>query len=143
MALLIWVWAISQGVLADMGKNYPLRDDMLNFTYQDYNGDVSAICEHRLESAESQDWIVECKRESLLKKRFRVHLWLTEYLRAEAPAFTLEILYWVSDLSEPTKTKDTGTTLLLDFASHSRVHGVNIKQGVDNDTAGLYLKINF
>ena len=123
------------------GKNFHFKAEQLSFNYISYEeiqGSPQQVkCTHAIENELSQDWVVTCG-----SKHYSVHLWLSEYHKAQIPKASFELLYWVSDRSVARETKDTGTTLWFNFKEPSDLHSISAKQGVDNDTAGLYLDIS-
>ena len=116
---------------------------MLRFTYQGFEGDNYFPCTHALESAEAQDWKLICKNPNGPGTRqFRIHLWVTAYTHTNAPKLSYEILYWVTDLSDSAHIVAVGGTTWLHLSEPSALAGIELSQSVENDTAGVYLKLN-
>jgi hypothetical protein len=123
------------------GANLLLAPDNLHFRYESFDGSVQAACTHALESAASQDWAVHCEDSKGLEREYRVHLWITEYTHSESPKMSLEILYWVTPLGSQAAAPSS-STIWLHFAEPSAPVGFSLAQGLENDTAGLYLDIH-
>ena len=119
------------------GRILRLKPEQLKFQYIPYEDQGITSCQHVIENELAQDWNVKCD-----KKIFSVHLWLTEYSFSQAPEYGLELLYWVNDRSRGGQSVDTGTSLWMKFKNKNQIDSLTAKQGVENDTAGLYLEIN-
>ena len=129
--------------ITPVGGNLRITPAMLKFQYQDFDGIFSINCVHAVETAESQDWKVTCTNgPKTISKQFSVHLWVTQYPRPSDPRVSYEILYWVTDLSNPHKPTAASSTIWVHLKDPSELSGLELAQGVDEDTAGLYLTIN-
>lgn len=125
------------------GHNYPITPDNLKFTYQSHDGEISLKCTHALEDAMSQDWLVTCSdAEKEMQRTYRVHLWVTAYERQVQPKLSLEILYWVTDITRETPV-GSSSTIWFHLNDPSSLNSIQISQGVENDTAGLWLEIGW
>jgi hypothetical protein len=118
------------------GRSLRLKPEQIKFQYIPYEDQGITNCQHVIENELAQDWSVKCG-----EKKFSVHLWLTEYNFSQAPEYGLELLYWVNDRSRGGQSVDTGTSLWMKFKNKSQIDSLTAKQGVENDTAGLYLEI--
>ena len=118
--------------------------DMLQLDYAQSEGAVSLDCTPTLEDAQSQDWIVQCGEGARSEtRRYRVHLWVTLYERATTPRQSYEVLYWITDLS-PGATpaaSASSTTIWFNFEDPAKFTQIDLRLGVENDTAGLHLVI--
>ena len=125
------------------GKNHQFAAEQLSFTYQSFDGGTFYKCEHSLEDPLAQDWMVSCgENNENRKKLYRVHLWVKEYRRSFEPELSLEILYWVTDRSRSGKISGHSSTHWIHMREAGEVMKLQLSQGVDQDLAGLYLKIN-
>jgi hypothetical protein len=127
-------------LLASSG-NLSITPEMLKFNYIRFEGGAFLRCAHRLEDAAAQDWRVSCEGEGI-RREYRVHLWVTHYTRNVEPRSSYEVLYWVTDLSEPGETHGVGTTIWFHLKDESALHSISVSQSVENDTAGLYLDLD-
>jgi hypothetical protein len=132
-----------------IAQNYDLKPEQLTFTYRSFEGGEDLKCTQELESEASQDWSVVCKSSAESKngeasktslRTYRVHLWLTAYTHPQPPRLSYEILYWVTDLTNR-KTESAGSTTWFHLRDPSALDSLEIRQSVENDTAGLYLEI--
>ncbi len=118
----------------------PLPENM-KFEYQDFEGTTRYKCSHSLENALSQDFLVDCHDElGAVKRRYRVHLWVTAYHRQISPKLSFEILYWLSDLSNNV-VEGSGTTTWVNLKDAANLHSLYLSQSVDKNSAGLNLEI--
>jgi hypothetical protein len=122
-------------------QNFRLTPENLKFEYISFDSEIRYHCQHKLENAASQDWLVECRDDfGSLQKQYRVHLWVTGYHRAVAPKLSYEILYWLSDLMQQPATGH-GSTTWLNLKEGGELHSISVNQSVDGNVAGLYLDI--
>jgi hypothetical protein len=134
---ILFVASLSAHAQFPGGRSYRFRGPELKFQYIPYESKQTENCTHVLADERMQDWSVTCGT-----KKFTVHLWLTEYRRDAIPQLSMELLYWVSDHSRGgVSPQDTGTSLWFHFREATSFYSLAVKQGVDNDTAGLYLDI--
>ncbi len=120
--------------------NLPLKADTLTFSYEPFENGTILTCTHSLEDANAQDWNVTCKNAAgNTEKSYRVHLWVTSYERTSVPKLSYELLYWVTDKKSG---ESAGSTTWLHLKDASSLYGLDVRQSVDADTAGLYLKID-
>jgi hypothetical protein len=142
---LLWVLVIGLVTLgAGRADALEIRPEMLHFTYQTFNGGISLACKHVLVSAASQDWSVKCSDPALkLLKSYQVHLWVTRYDHAQGPRrVSFEVLYWVTDLSDPSAPKAGGDTIWFHLRNPADLDGIEVSQSLEGDTAGLYLELD-
>lgn len=116
-----------------------LLPNMLRFEYYTFDGEKNIPCSHQLKDADAQDWSVKCGNE----KNFIVHLWITAYPHDQAANSTskmsYEILYWVTDFSQPGHPIGSSSTLWLNLKQKSELDTMQFTQSVDQDAAGLRL----
>jgi hypothetical protein len=132
---------LSQLAFAQSG-NLSISPDMLHFDYAQNEGDVSLDCTQTLEDPQAQDWIVNCGTDkTILRRKYRVHLWVTMYEHPVAPQQSYEVLYWVSDLSPQASSQSSAssTTVWFNFESLATVAQIDLRLGVENDIASLHL----
>lgn len=124
------------------GVSRAVKSQRLKFRYEQFEGPAAYDCRQTLADELSQDWNVECLDElGAVKKRYRVHLWLTEYRRETEPRTSLELLYWVTDQSVPAESNGTGTTVWFHLKNQADLALIQVSQSVEKDTAGLYLEM--
>ncbi len=122
----------------------PIEHSILAFQYVPFGMTADQLqCKHYLENELSQDWKVDCYDSAgRLRKRYRVHLWLSQIVRDRSPRMSLELLYWVTDLSPGTRPSSMGTTLWFHFVEKAPMHSLSASQSVENETAALVLEMD-
>ena len=117
----------------------------LTFRYTTFDAGSDYACKHFLQDADTQDWDVQCfDTKGIVKKHYTVHLWISLYNHPTPPQTSLEILYWLTDLSVPNAAQGSGATTWVNLNPRldaSAINGLQLSQSVDSDTAGLYLTI--
>src|SRR4051794_23183636 len=104
--------------------NLKITPDMVRFHYATYDSGTLLDCQAIVLNAESQDWSVSCGQGTDLRK-YTVHLWVTRYDRPQIPKLSLELLYWVNDLTHRPMV-GSGTTVWLDFKEPSDLYQVHV-----------------
>jgi hypothetical protein len=123
--------------------SYPITADNLKFSFQSYDGETNLKCKPNLENELSQDWIVLCaSADGKIIRTYSVHLWVKAYTRQVAPKLSLEVLYWVNDISKMPAT-GSSSTIWFHLKDSTSLQGLQLSQGVENDTAGLWLELNW
>lgn len=111
----------------------------LKFEYVPYAASGGSDCKQTLQDAAAQDWLVECTNEAGGVKKFVVHLWATIYTPQDGPK--LELLYWITDVTDPNKRVSHSQTTWLHFEKEVNLKNVTLNEGVDNDSAYLRLTL--
>ncbi len=124
------------------GGNLEITPAMLKFKYR-FNEGETLNCTHELIDPFAQDWDVICVADSSAYTRsYRVHLWVTQYGHDSGPIkLSLEILYWITDNTNPTKPIDGGGTSWIHLADVSQIRALELTQYVEN-AGGLNLVID-
>lgn len=127
-----------------LGATLAIAPSALTFTHEPFEAGEILPCTHKLVNPESQDWEVVCKSaDGKVTKRYGVHLWVTRYPHPTPPKLSVETLYWVTDWTVPASPVSNGTTTWAHLKDDTELYGMDLRQSVDNDTAGLYLKIKW
>lgn len=72
------------------------------------------------------------------EKKYSVHLVLSHYPKTQHGTSAYELLYWVTDFTDPFKPVSDSTTLWIhNSLSENRMTVLEAAQGVQNDTAQL------
>jgi hypothetical protein len=122
------------------GGNLEITPAMLKFKYR-FNEGETLYCTHELMDPFSQDWDVVCRAEdSSYTRRYRVHLWVTEYGHDTGPIkLSIEILYWVTDLTH--QPIEGGGTSWIHLADVTPIGGLELTQYLES-SGGLNLVID-
>ena len=143
VSLVVLAAGIAQG--APLRSELPGNDlnflsEQLHFSHSTYEGDSVLKCKHRLENAESRDWAVDCfDSNGVLAKKFKVHLWVTAYTKAQIPKLSFEILYWITDVTRSHQPVGGGSTHWIHLKEPT---DLSLSQSTDQDTAALYLDVD-
>lgn len=114
-----------------------LASNKLKFRYEHFEGTPSIECRHEPLMELPYDWTVVCG-----DKKYTVHLALTAYPKAVEPKLSYELLYWVTEHKSPTEVVSNGSTTWFHMREKGDLMGVDVRQSVDNDQAGLYLTVS-
>lgn len=124
------------------GHEFEITPEKLRFRYEGFDSGLVMTCRHEIENAASQDWKVFCQDATGRHKReYGVHLWLSAYRHATPPELSYELLYWVTDRTQPRVRVYDSTTIWFHLDRISQVSRVQARVGVENDSAGLYLEL--
>ena len=127
------------------GGRAALQASSLNFRYTTFDPGSDYACKHYLQDADAHDWDVQCfDAQGVVKKHYTVHLWISLYNHPTAPQTSVEILYWLTDLSVPQAVQGVGATTWMHFNPKmdlGAINGLQLSQSVEGDTAGLYLTV--
>lgn len=124
---------------------------MLQFSYQSLDGGVIIRCTHALANRDNQDWEVKCPDPmQRADRKYIVHLWITGYTHPVpqpkdpemGPELTYEILYWVTDWSDPAKPVNSGTTLWFHLKKFSEMMALQMNLSVEDDRARLRMELD-
>jgi hypothetical protein len=107
-----------------------------SFKYKSFDGQVNLNCKH-VEINEWYDWKVYCGQNQ--ERVFHVHLKVSKLSRSRVPHTSYEVLYWITEKNND--NRGGGTTMWFHIQEKANFHEISMSQSVDNDTAGLYLKI--
>jgi len=118
------------------GGNYRITPEMIRFTYAPWEGGQWLKCRHELDDPAAQDWSVVCGDN---EKIYRVHLWLKLYTRPVRPQASYELLFWVTDRTQPRRIVNVGHTTWFHMKDPASLDRISTREAVDNDTGGLYL----
>ena len=125
------------------GQNYPIKAENWKFTFQTFDGETVNKCKHLLTDELAHDWRVECfDDKGQPTQKYNVHLWVTAYERNVNPQLSLEVLYWVTDITNASPI-GSSSTIWFHMKDKTYLDSVQISQGVSHDTAGLYLEIKW
>jgi len=150
-ALSVWVFLLSMFLSSGVGASesgsahpgirMPIEWGDLSFSYQENENPETLVCKHRIENPLSQDWKVSCvDRTGQEKRKYGVHLWVTQYQNPAGEA-KIEVLYWVTDRSQPRVREYSGSTLWFYFKNQADLKGLSLSQSVENDQARLRVEI--
>jgi hypothetical protein len=106
----------------------PIKPESLKFHWVANDGSFFHSCTHQLESAELNDWRVECGG-----RTFKVHFLVREVHRNVVPRTTLEVLYFISGSASSSQ----GVWINLD--EDTPIHSLAFHQSVDSDSSDLVL----
>lgn len=97
-------------------------------------------CEHA-PAATFADWNVTCREGDRVLK-YIVHLVLSFYPKTIHGVSAYELLYWVTDFTDPSSPKSTSTTLWIhNSETGNRLSVIEASQGVEGDLAALRLTL--
>ncbi len=117
-----------------------LLEPELRFRYKSFDGQIWLDCAHKLEDANSRDYLVTCG--SSAKKNYRVHLWLTQYDHTTEPKRSYELLYWITLTGQPlSPDRGHSHTTWFHLKDPTEISSIESSLGVDDETAGLYLEM--
>ena len=139
--LLAGLLSASSALAADQPGNLKITPDMLFFHYSTFDAGETMDCKPTVENADSQDWRVVCSN-SKSRREYTVHLWVSIYTHSAAPLLSYEILYWVTDLTDPAHSIQTGSTVWFHVNDPTSLASLEISDTVDDGTAGLYLTVS-
>ena len=68
--------------------------------------------------------------------------WVTEYTHPTAPRLSTEVLYWVTDLTDPNNARGTSTTVWFNVNDPTTLSSIDVTESVDDDLSGLDLTLS-
>lgn len=125
------------------GEALALEAGQISFLHQEnVEPWESAACQHKLSPIGLFEWDVVCVKNGRYLK-YGVHLVLNRYPRTRPGGAGYELLYWVTDWTDPAHPKSTSTTLFMHLATEED-HALLMEgaTGIDNDLASLRLTID-
>jgi hypothetical protein len=119
------------------------RAPTLQFVYQRLGEPFEKWnCSHQKEPNLPYDYTVDCHLKRRITK-YRVHLAVSYYPKTSLGLSAYEILYWVTDISDPARPiSDSSTTWIHQDSPNVRPTVFQLSQGVENDAAALQLVID-
>lgn len=134
--------AVSAPALAMPGaEDLALTPENVSFQFVPHQDHASTPCVHKVLNAASYDWSVECKDPFGATLKYTVHLALTRFDTREGPV--LESLYWVTEHLAPEKNHGTSQTTVISFADAIALKKIELRHGVQNDSAYLAATLKF
>jgi hypothetical protein len=126
----------------ESGTKYKFSHGQLKFNYQELNSPwASYSCKH--EEDGPVDWKVYCLIDQGKVVKFAVHLIVNFYQKSTYGNSAYEVLYWVTDRTEPNRrTYDSTTMWIHNTEAKNRATRFEIGQGVLNDMVSLRLEIS-
>lgn len=112
-----------------------LRDDQIRFKYASFDGQIVHQCTHK-KINEWYDWEVNCA-----DKVFSAHISLKKHFYEIQPKTIYEIMFWITNKTNPTKLDGTGSTIWVELNKQSDYSKITVSQSTEADTAGLFLYI--
>lgn len=125
------------GGLSHATSHVGIQPSMVKFHYAEVDGNGALDCAATLQNELSQDWLVTCG-----PKKYTVHLWVTAYPHSTVPRLSYEVLYWITDISIPGQAHGASTTVWFHLKDPSYLSLLQIRLGVENDTAVLALDLD-
>ena len=116
--------------------------ERLHFEYQSLLEPFSAhSCSHQQASASVYDWDVRCVVDGKAKKFF-AHVAVSFYPKTNFGVNAYEVLYWVTDTTNPSEFKHSSSTFWIHNSSpDNKMQVLEASQGIENDRA--YLKLSY
>lgn len=118
-----------------------VRSPEVTFLYQKLTEPFdSAPCQFEMSPTNPFDRTVRCELNGV-RHEFDVHLMLSFYPKSNEGGSAYELLYWVTDLSEPKPKHDSHTLWFHNENSDDRARVIESSVGIEDDNAYLRMKI--
>ena len=113
----------------------------VSFEYlQLYEPWQTAPCLHS--KSNPYDWEVQCN-DVIRTRKFSVHLALSFYPHSSSNNSSYELLYWVTDLTDPANPNHNSTTIWVhNDGTENKARLIEVSLGIENDLAALKLSLN-
>jgi hypothetical protein len=99
-------------------------------------------CNHLKANVGIFDWDVSCAIRGGETRKFFAHVVVSQYPKTNFGVNSYEILYWVTDMSDPMKFHNSSSTFWIHNSStENKMNVLEASQGIENDNA--YLKLSY
>jgi hypothetical protein len=119
------------------------RERSMQFVYQSMSEPFEkGNCTHQKDASLPYDYTVSCPLRGRTTS-YRVHLALSYYPKTNLGLSAYEILYWVTDITDPQHPKgDSSTFWIHQDTPNAKPTVFQLSQGIENDTAALQLVVD-
>lgn len=130
-------------LMAALQPEAKARSQSMRFTYQSLQQPFPKWnCTYEKEAQLPYGYLVKCP----LARRttaYRVHLKVSYYPKTNLGLSAYEILYWVTDVTDPARpVSDSSTTWIHQDSPNAKPTVLQLSQGIENDAAYLQLVID-